>query len=26
VVSSFAGEQQRATEVHKGLAGRLLRG
>jgi hypothetical protein len=26
VVSSFAGEQQRAAEVHKGLAGRLLRG
>ena len=25
VVSSFAGEQQRASEVHKGLAGRLTR-
>jgi hypothetical protein len=24
VMSAFAGEQQRATEVHKGLAGRLL--
>ncbi len=26
VVSSFAGEQQRATEVHKGLAARVMRG
>jgi hypothetical protein len=25
VVSAFAGEQQRATEVHKGIAQRLLR-